>query len=1773
MRTLKTFFMMLFLSVFLSQTHAQALKDVYVGTSLPTTQGWTKLQFDNSMTWEQATKDLLVAPSELSAVANTALKLKANKAFDTYGYPLYSQLGYYKANTGFSSAVGYTVEFKAKVVNSENGAFTVSGVGAGKGFRLEFSENLLTEHANVLDTVRVLSTASNSDGFHVYRVAVAPDEKVRVWRDGVLLGTLPVQPFKLDNIMNDGGFENGKSAQEHGWSWTDEGKTGTLTVTTDKDYVHSGKYGLLVDKGFHKNEFIPLKPEAVYDMTAWMKTVSFPEGAWRDINGWADPAAERNVYFVADRNNPNWKYYEKLGMQTGGSRQRFILETPTSDLNANQMAFDDLHLSERINPSRIPADAVNLFPNGDFENPNYHYFPEGDPRNDTVMVNPDKYDYFLTYYNDWTEEQIAEARYDLDQTPFWHPFWNARVRTQSARQPGNDEAGPMWARGNHSLRYFNSFSNVVDYGTDYSAARSQGRNAPLKAELDLEIGKTYTFSFWYHFAKWDGDHLKLHVNNGDEQLWYEDVNNNTFPQWKNIVLTFTTTQENHTLRFFTENTNQKSGYDSWGDPGVLYFDDFFLFEGEPLPAYDGTHLFFGKQTNTEATDVEIEYIKVDNTGAYAPDGSTFSSPYAKKTAPLMTVWGENLQIDQPILNEYPRPQLKREGWNNLNGIWDYTRKAKDAFGTYVANETYRQQILVPFPVESALSGIMDGEYNNQNKVYVYKKIADIQKPADGKRLILNFGAIDWHSVVFVNGTKVSEHKGGFNPFSVDITSALVDGNNQEIVVHVYDPTQGGQPSGKQHPAPNGAWYSPATGIWQTVWTEVVNSAYVTDVQLTPVNNSSVKVKVVAANADGATAVVKVLDGVNEIASATVNVGVESDIAIANAKLWSPESPFLYNVQVELKKDGATADNVTSYFGMRQVEVKKLRDKPYIYLNGQPTFNYATLDHGYFPDGLYTPASYDAIRHDLKKLKELGFNAVRKFEKIEPAIWYHIADSLGLMVWQDIPATFGGTPIAELNTEAARKANFLREAAAMTASIRNFPSVIAWIGFNDGWGKYDYNHVKNTVELFEGLKDGRLVVPESGPDSYELGDVVMSQGLPIPVLHSNPYNERASVCGVTGTYNYVIAGHVWSTSSSSEIKTDAEYATKLKEFTRATANLSLAGISGVAMVQTTDCENEINGLMTYDRKVYKFAGSDSIAGKVIKESTAFMKSKIVAPVLKTSGQGGEMWKYIAGSKDLEADAGWNTNMNFDDSSWLEGRSAFGGNMTVSFPWNTQWKGDNLGLFLRKKVTIPVLEEGDELQFTIFYDEDYELYINGVLAHANTGWSTNYVNFEIYQEAKDAINYGGENLFAIHVIQNGGGSCMDLGVSTNKSSNPITYEEPYVEPVWKDVATAADWMNMRNDLNGFYRLTADIDMLSVQYEPIGTSGAPFRGYVDGQNYTVICPEISGSDRIGLFGYADGAHFVNLRFTDAYVSGGADVGVLLGRGKGVTVEHVVFDKGSYDTEIYGRDHVGVVAGMLETGKLSTIKDVYVVDAKVESSDWQVSGLAGIICDTRIINSYFTGTVAISKDDRLDLVNADAGGIVARTEGGKNFFTGVMSLATDVLSASGNEFIAYNGGGYIVIDTTTCFVRNDMNLDPLKDPNRGGQFARATESMKRPVSDFQSYLLYRRAGWDMTNVWGIPKGGGFPIFRSIPGAEFDVDNSAVQTPTSGNDLKVHSVAGNVVMSSSQNTSVWIYNLQGALVERTEVNGTQTIAMPRGIYIVKSVANGQVNAVKIINR
>jgi hypothetical protein len=1768
MKTGRTFLLLICLFPFWGQIQSQSLVEVYRGTSLPTSQGWKELRFDNSMPWEQSAKELLVAPSELSAVAASALNLKANEVDDQYGFPLYSQLGWYKTHTGFSVASGFTVQFRAKVINS-NGAFTVSGVGGDKGFRLEFSNNRLVEHANVLDTVRVLSSADNTDGFHTYHVAVTPNEKVYVWRDGALLGELPLQSFKLDNILPDGGFEKGGTPEEHGWSYTESGKPGTLTVSTDPAHVKTGKYGLFVDKGYHKNEFIPVKPGAIYDMTAWGKTITYPEGGWRDLCGWHDPAADRTVYFVADRNNLDWKLFEKKGMEGGAEFQRFILETPTSDLNVNQMAYDDMHYSERIIASRIPEGAVNLFPNGDFENPCATYFPAGDPRNDTCLVNPNNYRYSAdTYYGGRADDDVEwfspPFNAEHNAAPFWHPFWGSRVRLQYKNQEGNKESGPHWARGNYSLRFFNCFGSNVEYGNDFTSGQNEdrGSNSNIKTvPIELGANKTYTFLFSYHFAKWGGDHLILVVKNGTKELFRQTINNSEHVDWVNKIIEFTTDADNHALQILTERDGST--------PGVLYLDDLFLFEGQLLPE-DNTHLFFGKQTSVKGAEVEIEYIKIDNTGSFDPSGNFVGEQtYTKKTASLMTVWGEALQATGPILNEYPRPQLKRSNWTNLNGIWNFTRKTKDGFGTYNAGDEYRQEILVPFPVESALSGIMGGEYALHNKTYAYKRNAPIAKPADGKRVILNFGAVDWESYVFVNGTEVAHHKGGFDSFSADITDALNVSGNQEIVVQVFDPAKGGQPVGKQDPAPNGSWYTPASGIWQTVWTETVNPAYVTNLTLTPVDNAAVKVKVEAAGGTGAT--VKVFDGATQVGSAEVALGAETTIAISSPKLWSPESPFLYNVTVELKSGGATTDQVTSYFGLRKLEVKKLRGKPFIYLNDKETFNYATLDHGYFPDGIYTPASYDAIRFDLKKLKEIGFNAVRKFEKIEPAVWYHLADSIGLLVWQDIPAARTDGPyIPELNTPEARQANFLRETEAMAKSIQNFPSVVAWIGFNDGWGQYDYNHTKKTVDLLRSLNDGRLIVPESGGDSYELGDVVSSHGLPLPSLHANPYNQRASICGVTGKYDYVINGHVWDTSNASDIKNDSTYAARLKEFSTAAKKQTLNGMAGLAMVQTTDVEKEVNGLMTYDRKVYK-AGEK--ADSVLKANIDFMKTKITVPILRVSAQGGELWKYktgLNGAVDVAFD--WNTNPGLDETGWLEGRSGFGSKMDWYAP-NTLWKGDQIELYLRKTVHIPALEPGDKLAFSMAYDEDYEFYINGILAHSNTGWSTSYVTIEITPEAEAAINYGGDNLFAIHVIQNNGGSAMDLGLMADNLSNPIDYLPPVEPVVWKEIATVQEWKDISRDLNGFYRLTADIDMLTEPYTPIGNSDTPFRGYIDGQNFTVKCPEIKVGDRLGLFGYADGAHFVNLRLTDGYVEGGADVGILLGRGKGIHIEHIVFEEDRYPIQAHGRDHVGIVAGMLEGGKLSTIKDVYVVDGEVESTEWQAAGLVGIICDTRIINSYFTGTVAITHTDRLTVADRDGSGIASRTEGGKNFFDGVMSLASEVLSASGNEFISFNGGGYIVIDSATCFTRGNMTLDPLFNPDRGGQFARATESMKRPEADFKSYPLYANAGWDVTNVWGIPKGGGYPIFRTIPGAEFEDYNDVPKVEKISNNLKVYSIDGNIVLTATQPTAVWIYNLQGALVERIDFTGTQSIALPRGVYIVKSAANGDVKAVKVINR
>lgn len=1773
MKNKKTIFLVCSLLLMSFLGYAQSPQTVLTGSSMPETQGWQQMRFDSSIPWEQAAKELLVAPSELSAAVGTALKLKVNEVPG-----LYSQYGWVKPNTGFSPASGFTVIFKAKVVNAVPGSFNIAGVGGGKGFRLELSNSMLTERANPNDSARVLSTANATDGFHTYRVVVAPDEKVRVWRDDVLLGTLPLKTFRGDNIFYDGGFEDGTLKPEHGWNYMDEGRPGTFTVSNDPAHVQSGKYGVFVDKGTFKNSFIPVKAGAIYDVNFWAKNIFYGDagGSWRDVNGWYDPAGDRAMYGVIDKNNKNWRYYERNNVQGGGGMQRFILETPTGEANTNQLALDNVYFSERIVPSRIPNGAVNLFPNGDFEDVNYDYYPAGDPRNDTVIVNMENYKQFLVYYSDWTEETINNSRYDWDETPFWHPFWGARVRVQSSRQ-GNGESGHNWARsGQNSLRYFNCFSNTTPYGTDFRAARSQGRNTPLSASVELEAGKTYTFSFWYHFAQWGGDHLKLHVNNGSQQLWYKDIRNDDFPDWRNVIVTFTTDATNHALRIFTENTNEKSGWDTWGDPGLLYFDDFFLFEGNPLPAFDGSYLFFGKPTSTKGADIEIESISVDNTGAYAPDGSTFSSPYQKKTASLMTTWGENLDPTKPILNEYPRPQLKRDNWVNLNGIWDFTRhESTTDFGTYNANEPYRSQILVPFPVESALSGIMDVDYTSMDKTYYYKRKFEIDAANAGKRIILHFGAVDWESHVFVNGTKVAHNVGGYNPFSADITDALKPSGEQEIVVHVYDPTKGGNPRGKQDPVPGGIWYTPSSGIWQTVWYEAVAPTHISDITIVPdVDNSSVKVKVEVVNGTGATAKVAVMDGTSKVTEKTVTIGQEAIIPVAGAKLWSPDSPFLYGLEITVSKDGADVDKANSYFGMRKVSKGMLRGKPYLFLNNKPIFSYGTLDQGFWPDGLHTAPTYSALRYDLEAAKDLGMNMVRKHIKVEPARWFYYADSLGIMVWQDMPTPAGllTRRVVGDGTDNAVKANFLRETEAIVKSLKNYPSIVMWVPFNEGWGQFagsddpakgDPSHTIAGVNLIKSLDNTRLINPASGWTSYEIGDILDRHNYSEPALHSNKYNERISVTGETGGYGMVVDGHIWGSAANpyASVANETELADKFRLFNSRSYELTVPGIAGIVYTQISDVEQEVNGFLTYDRKVNKLALSDSVAGKVLKQGINWMKTNSLNPILRTSAQGGEMWKYVTGDVSFtDPGTGWNSNPAFDDSSWLEGRSGFGDNETTS------WR--NQAIFLRKMVNFPALSEADKasLKFTMFWDEDYEMYINGVLAATGAGYVTSYQDITISAEAKAAINWGGNNLIAIHCIQTSGGQKIDLGIFSENATSPLAYN-PEVVPTWIEIGTAAEFKAIRNNLSGFYKLTADIDLYNESgFQPIGNSTTPFRGYLDGDGYKILCPEITGGveSNQGLFGVAIGAHFTNLRLEEPWVSGGFDVGTLLGRGVGVTVNKVSVIK----PVVVGRDHAGGLIGGTYQGIATKITNCYVEDGNISSTEWQVGGLMGVASDTRIENSYFTGTAKITHQDALTAENRDGSGIISRIEGGVNSLRGVVSLASEIVSGSANEFISYGSGGTRLNESINNFTRDDMVLSPLAAPNRGDQLPRAAAVQKRPIADFKTSALYESIGWDFASVWKMdPVSSLYPVFlkkgeTKVPA----IDSNKLL------NLKVYSSHGSLMLEAANPAEVWIYNVSGHLVQRLNVESTCSVLLPAGIYIVRSVSKGVVESVKVIN-
>lgn len=574
---------------------------------------------------------------------------------------------------------------------------------------------------------------------------------------------------------------------------------------------------------------------------------------------------------------------------------------------------------------------------------------------------------------------------------------------------------------------------------------------------------------------------------------------------------------------------------------------------------------------------------------------TSSNAQQKKWAPIegkiVTRWTENVDPKAP-LPDYPRPQLVRtQNWKNLNGLWSYAITPKDQ--DEPAN--YQGNILVPFAVESALSGV--GRTVGKDSVLWYKNSITISDAMNNKDVLLHFGAVDWQAEVFVNGKSAGKHEGGFDPFTFNITSLLKKGGQQEIKVRVWDPTDGGpQPRGKQVKRPEGIWYTPVTGIWQTVWLESVPKTHIISTKHTPdIDAKTLSVSATVALAQpGDKLRVTAFDGKNKVSEEETGVDEDLTLTIANPKLWSAKSPFLYDLKIALIRKGKVIDEAASYFAMRKSSMAA--DKNGIQrmlLNNEFVFQYGPLDQGWWPDGLYTAPTEEALIFDIIKTKEMGFNMIRKHIKVEPARWYYECDKLGMLVWQDMPSgdlgnqwepnlgVMGGT---DQNRTPESEAIYRKEWNKIMDDLHNFPSIVVWTPFNEAWGQFK---TKEIAEWTKKRDPSRLVNSASGGNHVITGDIVDLHHYPEPRMPRPDLfgPSHAIVLGEYGGLGLPVPGHTWKEKDNwgyQSFKTADELFDKYASFIKIMEGLIKKGLSAAVYTQTTDVEQETNGLMTYDR---------------------------------------------------------------------------------------------------------------------------------------------------------------------------------------------------------------------------------------------------------------------------------------------------------------------------------------------------------------------------------------------------------------------------------------------------------------------------------------------------------------------------------------------------------------------------------------------------------------
>ena len=557
---------------------------------------------------------------------------------------------------------------------------------------------------------------------------------------------------------------------------------------------------------------------------------------------------------------------------------------------------------------------------------------------------------------------------------------------------------------------------------------------------------------------------------------------------------------------------------------------------------------------------------------------------------IKTTWTEKVDPNNP-LPEYPRPQLVREQWQNLNGIWDYAILPQGK----TLPEKFDGKILVPYPVESSLSGVQK-RVGEKNELW-YQRNFNIPSNWKSKKIILHFGAVDWKSDVWINDIKIGTHQGGYTPFDFDITPYIVKDKQQKLSVKVWDPTDKSfQPRGKQVNDPKGIWYTPVTGIWQTVWIEPVEMTYISQLKTIP-NIDGGNVSVIA-NAIGGQVgdivEVKVLDNGKIIGSGKAAVGQEVLVAVPDAKLWSPESPFLYDMEVSIVHNGVATDKLKSYFGMRKISTKAdANGIVRMQLNNKDYFHFGPLDQGWWPDGLYTAPTDEALLFDIKKTKDFGFNTIRKHVKVEPARWYYHCDKEGILVWQDMPSgdanpkwqTRNYFNDKEFIRSKLSEVNFYQEWKEIMDLTYSNPSVVVRVPFNESWGQFKTEEVTIWTKNYD---PSRLVNPASGGNHYAVGDMIDMHNYPDPVMGLFD-SKRVNVLGEYGGIGLAIENHLWETGRNwgyVQYKTSEDATKAYLDMTEKLKKLIPFGYSAAIYTQTTDVESEVNGIMTYDRKVIK-----------------------------------------------------------------------------------------------------------------------------------------------------------------------------------------------------------------------------------------------------------------------------------------------------------------------------------------------------------------------------------------------------------------------------------------------------------------------------------------------------------------------------------------------------------------------------------------------------------